>query len=327
MNVLLTGATGLLGIHLAAELLRQGYGVKAIYRSLPQRMRTLPWFKEINWVKAAITNPAEIDRAMQGCQAVIHAAARTDPYPTQLSAYYDVNIGSTEHILASVQKWGISRLVYVSTASVFRPGTLTNPATEESPFAFNLMNSGYIASKYEAQQRIGAAVRQGLDAVIVNPTFMLGPYDFKPSSGAVIQYVMKNRVVFYPGAGGKSFIDVRDAARATVNALKMGRVGENYLLANENLTYDRFFPLLAKLSGRNKTLFSIPAPLIQTAGRVGSAGEWMSRRGLPLNRINATLLTQDNYYSGDKARRELGMPVSPVSQAIEDAMQWFRADL
>ncbi|RRB06709.1 NAD-dependent epimerase/dehydratase family protein [Larkinella rosea] len=323
MKVLLTGATGLLGVHLAGELLNQGYDVRAMYRSLPHQFNQLPWFREIDWIKAAITEPADCVRAMKGCQAVIHAASRTEPYPTQLAAYYEANIAGTDHILAAVRRCDVSRLVYVSTASVFRPGTLENPATEESPYAFHLMSSGYIASKYEAQQRVLSAVDQGVNAVIVNPAFMLGPYDFKPSSGAVIKYAMKNRLLFYPGSGGKSFIDVRDAARATVKALRLGQPGASYLLANEHLPYERFFQMLARLSGKRKTLVPIPAPLIRMAGTLSSAGEWLFRKPVPLNRINATLLTQDNYYSGEKARRELRMPVSPVSRAIEEAMEWF----
>ncbi|MGA0558053.1 NAD-dependent epimerase/dehydratase family protein [Larkinella sp. VNQ87] len=324
MRVLLTGVTGLLGIHIAGELIRQGYEVKALYRSLPQRIDRLPWFKKVDWVKAAITDPVSVEGTMSDCQAVIHAAARTDPYPTHLSAYYEANIASTEYILSAVRKWNIERLVYVSTASVFRPGTLEQPATEESPYAFNLMDSGYIASKYEAQQRISEAVQEGVNAVVVNPTFMLGPYDFKPSSGAVIRYAMQNRVIFYPGSGGKSFIDVRDAARATVNALTLGKPGESYLLANENLPYDQFFPMLARLTGKSPIELPIPASLIRLAGGICSVGEWLFRQSLPLNRINATLLTQDNYYSGVKARTELKMPVSPVQQAIVDAMGWFK---
>ncbi|MFD1140127.1 NAD-dependent epimerase/dehydratase family protein [Larkinella insperata] len=323
MKVLLTGATGLLGVHVAGELLRQGYAVKAVYRSFPRQMNKLPWFSDIEWVKAAITERSDLETALTDCQAVIHAAARTDPYPTDLAAYYDVNVGSTEHLLEIVRRREGVRLVYVSTASVFRPGSLASPATEESPYAFDLMASGYIASKYEAQLRILEAVQQGVDAVVVNPTFMLGPYDFKPSSGAVIRYVMQNRAVFYPGGGGKSFVDVRDAARATVNALRLGRVGECYLLASENLSYDHFFPLLAHVSGQKKHLFPMPVPLLRMAGDLGSFGERIFRRGLPLNRINATLLTQENYYSGKKAQNELEMPTSPVRRAMEDAMQWF----
>ena len=323
MKVLVTGATGLLGVHLCGELLQQGYDVKALYRSLPQRMAEVPWFKDVDWTKAAITEPTDCEKAMKGCQAVIHAAARTDPYPTHLAAYFDTNVASTEFMLKAARKWDVARMVYVSTASVFRPGSLAMPATEESPYAFNLMDSGYIASKYEAQQRVLAAVRQGVDAVVVNPTFMLGPYDFKPSSGAVIRYAMQNRLLFYPGSGGKSFIDVRDAARATVNALKMGKAGESYLLANENLPYDRFFSVLSELTGKKKSLIPVPISLIRLAGQLGTLGERILRSGFPLNQINATLLTQDNYYSGEKARAELKMPVSPVSGAIEEAMAWF----
>jgi len=324
MNVLLTGATGLLGLHVAGELVRQGHAVKAVYRSLPQPFSALPWFKDIDWVKGAITSATEMEAAVRGADAVIHAAARTEPSPSDLSAYVTANITATQNILSAVQKWHVGRLVYVSTAAVYGPGTLTQPATEESPYAFHLMRSGYIASKYQAQQRVLQAVRQGTNAVIVNPAFMLGPYDFKPSSGAILQHVLRRGPVFYPGAGGKSFIDVRDAARATVNALTMGQTGHSYLLANESLTYDQFFALAARLSGKKKHLIPVLAPVLRAAGRLGSSGEQLLRRPFQLNHINAVLMTQDNYYSGEKARRELAMPATPVAQAIADALEWFK---
>ncbi|WP_234735241.1 NAD-dependent epimerase/dehydratase family protein [Tellurirhabdus bombi] len=325
MKVLLTGATGLLGLHIARELLRQGYAVKALYRSLPQAYTNLPWFGEIEWVKGNIAAASDVQKSLRGCQALIHAAARTDPSPSDLASYYEANILSTEIMLAAAEAMGIERFVYVSTAAVFRPGSLAVPATEESPFAFHLMDSGYIASKYQAQQLVLKAVNAGLNAVIVNPAFMLGPYDLKPSSGAIIQHVLRSKHVFYPGSGGKSFIDVRDAARATVNALRQGKTGNSYLLANENISYDRFFSLVAELSGRKKRLFPVPASVLRSVGNLGSVGERVLRRPLRLNSINAVLMTQDNYYSGAKARNELAMPMSPVRQAIEDAIDWFSA--
>lgn len=323
MNVLLTGATGLLGVHIAGELIQQGYGVKALYRSLPERYRALPWFEDVEWVKGAITSSADIEAALGGCQAVIHAAARTDPSPSDLASYREANITSTDIILAAARKMEIARLVYVSTAAVYRPGSLTEPATERSSYAFNLMASGYIASKYQAQQRVLEEAKNGLNAIIVNPAFLLGPYDFKPSSGAIIQHVLRNRAVFYPGSGGKSFIDVRDAARATVNALREGKTGECYLLANEHIPYERFFPLVAKLAGKPKRLIPVPTRLLRSVGWLGSTGEWLTGYPYQLNIINARLMTQDNYYSGKKATDELYMPGSSIERAIQDAIHWF----
>ena len=324
MKVLLTGATGLLGVHITGELIQQGYKVKAIYRSLPERYRALPWFGDVEWVKGAITSSTDIEAALGDCQAVIHAAARTDPSPSDLASYREANITSTDIMLAAARKMGVSRLIYVSTAAVYRPGSLTEPATERSPYAFNLMASGYIASKYQAQQRVLEEVKNGLNAVIVNPAFLIGPYDFKPSSGAIIQHVLRSRTVFYPSAGGKSFIDVRDAARATVNALREGKTGECYLLANEHIPYERFFPLVTKLAGEPKWSIPLPTRLLRSVGWLGSMGEWLTSQPYRLNAINARLMTQDNYYSGKKAADELHMPGSSVEQATQDAIHWFK---
>lgn len=326
MNVLLTGATGLLGVHITRELIQQGYQVQALYRSLPKHFEKLVWFKEVEWIKGAITSPADVEAAMKGCQAVIHAAARTDPSPSTLASYYEANIAGTETILTAARRARVSRLVYVSTASVYKPGSFAEPATERSPYAFHLMASGYIASKYQAQQRVLEEVTNGLNAVIVNPTFVLGPYDFKPSSGAIIQHVLQNGSVFYPNSGGKSFIDVRDAARATVNALREGKTGECYLLANEDIPYERFFPLVIKLAGASKRSIPVSSQLLRSVGWLGSAGEWLTRQPYKLNSINARLMTQDNYYSGRKAATDLQMPHSSVEQAIQDTINWFRTE-
>ncbi|WP_420152374.1 NAD-dependent epimerase/dehydratase family protein [Siphonobacter sp.] len=326
MKILLTGATGLLGSHIAGALLRQGYAVKAMYRSLPQAISQLPWYHQVEWVQGQMTSLPDLERAAYDCLAIVHAAARTEPYPSNVEAYFDANVLATRQILEVTRRLSMQRLVYVSTAAIYQPGTYENPATEESPFAFDLMQSGYIASKYQAQQEVLEAVVEGVPAVIVNPTFLLGPYDFKPSSGALISYVLKNRRVFFPGSGGKNFIDVRDAADATVQALQKGRIGESYLLAATNVPYEVFFETVASLLPEKRSLIPMPRKLMRSVGRLGTFAERLLGHPLRLNYINTVLVTQDNYYSGQRARQELGLMSTPFQDSVRDTIHWFQGE-
>jgi dihydroflavonol-4-reductase len=116
---------------------------------------------------------------------------------------------------------------------------------------------------------------------------------------------------------------VADVARGIVNAISMGKTGECYLLANENLSYREFFEKLRLIHGHPQSLARIPSAAIRLSGSLGSLYETLSGKPAKLNLVNARLVCTDNYYSPDKAIRELNMPQTPVSQAIEDALEWF----
>ena len=126
----------------------------------------------------------------------------------------------------------------------------------------------------------------------------------------------------YP-PGGKNFVHVADVARGIVNAIELGIPGECYLLGNENLTYRDFFEKLKLVHGHQQTLVPLPRVAVRLAGSLGCLFENISNKPAKLNAINARLLCADNYYSPLKAVRELNLPQTPVSQAIEDALEWF----
>ena len=150
---------------------------------------------------------------------------------------------------------------------------------------------------------------------------MLGPYDSKPSSGRIILMGLKN-IIFHP-PGGKNFIDVRDAAQGTVNALTLGRNGETYLLAAENKSYREFFSLMNSVTGRKSHLICLPPPLLYIAGMAGSLIRLLN---IPteLTLTNMRIICRGEYYSGRKAVEELGIELHPLEDSIMDAIDWFR---
>lgn len=320
MKILLTGATGFLGGHIADALLAEGYEVKAIYRNFPKNYKKTPWFSAVEWCKGELLDTHFLNKVVADCDAIIHSAARTDQYPSDLKSYYEINVTVTEILIKIAQKRKI-RLVFVSTANVFAPSE--SGGTEMNTFCWENINSGYVTSKYLAQKSVEKACNEGLNGVIVNPTFMIGGFDMKPSSGAIIQHVLKEFLVFYPKTGGKNFIYVKDAAMGVVKALQKGKSGRTYLLANQNLDYLSFMQTVAKLANYKRIFVPLPTSLLITIGRIVSLIERIFPTKIALNYANAVLLTTHNFYDAKRAIQELSLPQTPIEKAIKEAIDWF----
>lgn len=320
MKVLVTGANGLLASNLVRELLDSGYEVRAMVR---ENSNLLSLKKvDVELFKGEITNQQDVRKAFAGCEVVVHAAANTNQWPTHYEAYRKTNVDATQSILDEAVRRNVERFIFVSSANAFDPGSKEMPGTEDSPFS-QAGKSGYMTSKYQAQKLVlNEYHRSGLPALIVNPTFMLGKYDGKPSSGQIILMALQKSLMAYP-SGGKNFVHVADVARGIVNAISLGKSGECYLMANENLSYREFFEKLRMVNGQAQSLVRMPRSFIHLAGVLGSLYENLSGKPAKLNSVNARLLCTDNYYTPAKAIRELNMPQTPVTRAIEDALEWF----
>ncbi|MFN7118647.1 MAG: NAD-dependent epimerase/dehydratase family protein [Saprospiraceae bacterium] len=323
-KVLVTGATGLLGSNIAAELLDRGYDVRVLMRksSNPIALNGL----DVEVMYGDIINEEDVLAAGKGCVAIIHSAANTSQWGPELAFHDAVNVQGTQNVINAVKKWDMERLVHVSTANTFRPGSLQQPGDEMGDFSYTVLRTDYIDTKNQAQQIVKDAVKnEGIPAIIVNPTFMIGGRDAKPSSGKMVLYYLRTPVVMCP-TGGKNFVPVRDAAAGAVNALDHGRFGECYLLANENLNYRQFFTLIGQVSGRRKPFFTAPPGFLKTVGRTGDMISNVIGRKIPVSYANSSLLTIDNYYTPKKAVDELKMPQTPLAEAIADAVSWFAAN-
>ena len=183
-------------------------------------------------------------------------------------------------------------MVYVSTAHAFGPGSKENPGTELSPFTLGRYNSGYIDSKYMAQQYVLQQVAtHQLDAVVVNPNFIIGPYDAKPSSGKIILFGFKAWIFNGARRAGKILFMREMSRRGIHSALKVGRKGQCYLLGGENLTYHEFFSQLNLISGRKRRLIVLPKGIVHAAGAIAGTWSRLTHQTFPFNKANAYLLT------------------------------------
>lgn len=320
MKVLVTGANGFLSGHIIRELLKRGHSVRAMMRAGAKA----PALKglDIDLFYGKITNETDIENAVDGCEIVIHAAADTSQSHRKAEDYFPVNVQATANIIEAMTRSGCKRLIFVSSANTMGFGTIENPGNESTPASPLVLKSGYAKSKFMAQKLVLEAVKnQDLDAVVVNPTFMVGPFDYNPHSGRIFKMILNKKLAFYP-PGGKNFVDVRDAASGIVNAITDGKSGECYLIAGENLSFHDFFQKIKQLTKQSSKLVPIPVLLLKLAGIFGSICQYFGINA-ELTFTNACMLSANNYFDNNKAVRYLGLSCSGMDKTITDYLKWL----
>jgi dihydroflavonol-4-reductase len=321
---LVTGANGLLGVNLVRELVRSSIAAKALVR----HSANLKGLHDVpcQICRGEVTSYEDVSKALLDCDAVVHAASTTSALPVDFKVYEKINVEPTKNIVEAALSQGNKRLVYVSTAAVFGAGTKERPGTERSTFALGKLHSGYVDSKLMAQKYVLKSVdSRGLNAVTINPTFMVGPYDIKPSSGKIILYGLARGIQWCP-SGGKNFVHVRDVARVIVRALTTGSNGQCFLVTGQNLTYREFFSKLNKIANRRRVQIVVPRTFFQAAGTIVEGWNKLTGQTMPFTKSNASILTLDNYYDGAKAIQEFEISPTPVNDAIADALDWFKKE-
>ncbi len=321
-KVLVTGADGLLGSNLVRELLNRGYNVRAFL--LPNSTSKTLDDLEIERFEGNILEPNDLSAAMDGCTHLVHAAANTNIWPDRSEIVRKVNIDGTKNVIEAALGASIQRMVYIGTANSFGFGPKENPGDETKPYESAIYGLDYQDSKYEAQQYLLEQVKtRNLPALVINPTFMLGPYDSKPSAGAMILAIYNRKVpAFAPG--GKNYIYVKDVATAIANGLDgKGRVGECYIAGHENLNFKEAFTRIATLVGVKPPSISMPGGILKLYGRIGSFIGDITGKAPTVTYPMTKISCDEHYFSPAKAIRELEMPQTGLDVAVKEAFGWF----
>jgi dihydroflavonol-4-reductase len=328
MRVLLTGGTGFIGANLVRHLLARGDDVRCLVRKARMALDGL----DVKLVQLPMVDqPDAIDdlaRAMDGCEGVYHVAGIFDPGPGGLQRMRDVHIFGTRALLRAMEKAGVPRMVLCSSSVTVGFGSKEAPGDEDSPMNPSAIygTSGALRAYYDTklQSEQMAASWPGVEAVIVNPDFILGAWDVKPTSGQSIVTMARRGVPVYP-KGGKCFQDADDCAIGHIQAMLQGRPGRRYLLGNENLSYQEFLTIVAEVVGKKPPRFPVPDLAILAAGQVGKWGARIdAHRFAGLDPYVLRSMQQARYRSGQRAVEELGIPQTPIVTAVEKAYKWFR---
>jgi dihydroflavonol-4-reductase len=317
-RVLVTGASGFLGWHVARLLVERGESVCALVRN-GSRVPEL----DIETVTGDLRDAASVERAVAGCSAVFHVAADYRLWAKDSTELYRSNVDGTRNVLEAAKKAGLERVVYTSTVGCIgapRDGL----GDEDTRVTLDDMKGAYKRSKFMAEQAALEYARGGLPVVIVNPTAPIGDHDFKPTpTGKIVADYLAGAMPAYIDTG-LNVVDARDCARGHLLAFERGRAGERYILGSENLTLAEILNKLAEITGRKAPKTQIPFAIAYAAGVMSTA--WAGITGRPPRvPIDAVRMAKKKMWvSHEKARRELGFHPGPAATALSSAVEWFR---
>ncbi len=322
--VLVTGATGFVGSAVALALAGRGHALRLLVRPGGDRRNLAGLSAEL--VEGDLSRPETLDRAVEGCGQVYHVAADYRLWVPDPEAMMRANVEGSVALLRAAHAAGAERAVYCSSVAAlgaFDDGTVADESTLVDPAKIVGI---YKQSKYHAEQAVLQLARDlRFPVVVVNPSTPVGPRDIKPTpTGVMIRDAAAGRMPAYVDTG-LNIVHVDDVAAGHVLAMERGAPGEKYILGGENLTLAQLFRMTAKLAGVRGPYTRLPR---QVLWPVAVASEALARNFRIEPRVTREMLAMSRkkmFFSSAKARSALGYAARPASDAIADAIAWFRA--
>ena len=320
LTAFVTGASGFVGSHLVRELHRQGWEIHALARPTASLadIEGIP----VKVHPGDVTDAESIRQAMPGdIDGVFHVAASTNFWARNNAAQNQVNIDGTRHMIQAAAAAGAKRFIHTSSFTTwgFRDGRIE----EESPRTNRTDWINYVRSKHQAEEIVLEAVRGGTaDALILNPTHILGPGDRRNWS-RMIRMVQEGKMFAAPPGAG-NFADVHEVARAHIAAFHHGRTGEKYLLGGEYSSFVDLVVLTGDVLGRKTPTRPAPGWIMGSWGKLSEMFANFTGREPDITPESAAMVAYAIQCDSDKARRELGYQYSPIRNLIEETAEWMR---
>jgi len=326
MKVLITGATGLLGNNLLRQCLLQGIQTEVLVRKQsdlrPFHDLLAAAHQRLVIHQGDITDLDSIRRAATGISHIIHAAGDVHIGWKGLDKQRRTNVQGASNV-ARVAHENQQRLIHVSTVNTLGLTGDQTPATEQTPFGYRNVPNTYVISKREADIEIERWLADGLEAIIVHPGFMLGPYDWKLSSGKLMVNLSRGFPLLSPG-GGCSLCDVRDVASGILSALKRWSSGEHFILAGHNISYLELWRAISEITGGMRPWGRMSSLGVRAISICSDVATRFSRDECLINSALLRMSAQYHYYSSEKASRLLGYQFREISTIIKDAWKWLK---
>ena len=323
-KVLITGATGFIGNHVTRMALEAGDEVRAMV--MPGEDRSPLAGMDVEFVEGNLLDHSKFAAALKGVEKMYHLAALFAIWTKDPDLHYKINVQGTEALMKEAIKADVEKVVYTSSIAAIgiNPGEMSN---EETPFNSWPWASEYILSKFIAHQVVKGLVSSGLPATMVLPGLPFGPGDRAPTpTGSMILRVLQGKARDW-WKGGVCTVDVRDVARGHILAMEKGRIGESYCLTNTsaNMHSKDLLEMIGRIAGvEGVATREVPANMMLRVARLMELWSKITGKAPMTTYKNTMFILQENFVDATKAVTELGLPQSPIEQAIEDSINWFR---
>ncbi len=328
--ILVTGGTGFVGSHLLYRLVSKGKNVRAIKRSCSSKEMVQQVFKRhhaeemlsaIEWVEADVLDQFALLDAMEAVKQVYHTAATVSFEPTGKSLMMQTNVTGTANVVNAALEKKIDKLCFVSSIAALGRTSGNKPVDEQTHFSSSVKPSAYSVSKFEAEREVWRGIHEGLNAVIVNPSIILGAGNWNEGSSKLFQTVYHGLKFYTTGSNG--FVDVDDVSKAMILLMESDITNERFIISSENIRYQQLFTWMA-------TSLGVPVPQ-KKAGALLSAVYWRALKVQSLLTGKAAVVTketartaQQHYrYNNSKFLKQFDFEYLPVQKSIEQAAKLF----
>jgi dihydroflavonol-4-reductase len=327
---LITGITGLLGTHIALELLSRGEKVRGLIRenSSTDAMQRVfahygssELFSGIEWVTGDVLDVTSLVDAIEGCTAVYHCAAIVSYHRLDRKAMYKINVEGTINVVNAALHQGNVRLAHISSIAAIGRTLHDHELDETSEWKEGKNTTHYAITKHLSEMEVWRGIQEGLDAVIINSGFIIGPGDFGRSSAAMFQRIYRG-VPFYP-PGGTGFISASDAARVSVELLEKEQYGERFIAVAENRTMKEVFSMVAASLGKPIPTKEVTMPMLWIALIGEQLREWLTGKKALVTREIIRNMQGTHTYQNEKLKRVTGERFQSIEDAVQNSAKLF----
>jgi len=322
--ILITGASGFVGAAVVRQLLQAGHEVRALVR--PSSTRTNLARLPVEIARGDLHDVNSVRRAMAGIRFVFHVAADYRLWARQPQEIVATNVEGTRALMEAALRAGVERIVYTSSVATLKTRADGAPSDEKLPLDPAAAVGAYKYSKVVAERLVEAMVAEHkLPAVIVNPSTPIGPRDVRPTpTGRIIVEAASGRMPAYVDTG-LNLVHVDDVAIGHLLALDKGRIGERYILGGQDVLLGDMLREIARQTGRSPPKLRLPRQAIFPIAYAAEAMAYFTNREPFVTTTGLRLAKDRMFFSSVKAERELDYSARPYSEAIAEAIVWFRA--
>lgn len=321
----------MLGAHLLYDLTRSGVKVRALKRNeseLATAGKIFSWyapdagrlFSQIEWFEGDLLDKFSLEKGLEGVEAVVHSAAKVSFDPRDTALMLHENAEGTANLVDLAVALKIRHFCHVSSVAALGVQELGWPVNEDFSWKNDRQRSAYSESKFLAEMEVWRGVQEGLEAVIVNPSIILGPGNWRSGSPSFFQTIGKG-MKFYP-PGGTGFVDVRDVSKAIISLLQAkdwdAVKNQRFILSADNLSYREIFERIAVALNRPKPSFRANKFLLEMGWRVSWLVSHLTGRRPALTMDTARSSVKVTAYDGSKISRVTGLEYTPIDKTIRD---------
>ena len=322
-KILVTGATGFIGSVLVRKLAFTTDEVYILVRKTSDLTSLSDVLDKVRLVYGDITDRASLDAALRGIDLVYHSAGLTYMGDKKNELLYKINVEGARNVLQASLAAGVARVVHVSSITAVGIAFDKKPLTESCEWNFHAINLEYARTKHLSEVEVAAAVKKGLDCVIVNPAFVFGAGDINFNAGRIIKDIYNRKLPFYP-LGGVCVVDVENVADAVMTAMEKGRTGERYIIGGENVSYKQLADTISQITGAPKVRFPLPFWMAKILRALLDRYKNKNRVSKLFNLSMFRVASEFLYYDSSKAIRELNLRSEPHAKSIRNAYEWYR---